>query len=163
LTIASSWPLPVPDYLIPLLQSRGGFALETHPHLDVLLEMAITAKRPDEVLRWYDKMDRRYRHLGHYADRTAAAVTSSHPERAIAIYREALDAQLPDANQTAYESATGYLKKLRPIYKAVGRENEWIALVASIRETYRNRPRFMDLLDGLEGRTIIQSARPRRR
>jgi hypothetical protein len=36
-------------------------------------------------------------------------------------------------------------------------------MVASIREKYRNRPRLMELLDGLEGRPIVQSARTRRK
>jgi hypothetical protein len=31
--------------------------------------------------------------------------------------------------------------------------------VASIREKYRNRPRFLEQLDRAEGRTIVQSAR----
>jgi hypothetical protein len=34
-----------------------------------------------------------------------------------------------------------------------------MALLADIREKYRNRPRFMELLDKLEGRTILQTQR----
>lgn len=52
---------------------------------------------------------------------------------------------------------------MRPIYQAMNREPEWAALVASIREKYRNRPRFLELLDGLEGQTIVESARAQRR
>jgi uncharacterized Zn finger protein len=162
-TIDASWPLPVPDYLVPLLESRGGYFVEPHPHLDVLLDMAIAARRPDEVLHWYEKIRSRTRHAAAYADRTAEAVASSHPERALAIYREALEAQLPHANQSAYESAVSYLRKMRPIYEQLNRTGEWTASIASIRESYRNRPRFMELLDNLEGRTIIQSVRPRRK
>jgi hypothetical protein len=36
-------------------------------------------------------------------------------------------------------------------------------LLTAIREKYRNRPRFMELLDGVDGRTIVQSTRPRRK
>lgn len=50
-----------------------------------------------------------------------------------------------------------------PIYGKRNRKSEWSALIASIRESYRNRPRFMELLDGLEGRTIMQSVRPKRK
>ena len=85
------------------------------------------------------------------------------PGTRLAIYTAALNAQLPHAQQSSYESATAYLRKLRPLYEALNRASEWTALVASIREKYRNRPRFMDLLDGLEGRSIVQSARTRRK
>jgi hypothetical protein len=53
------------------------------------------------------------------------------------------------------------LRKLRPLYEALNRSSEWTALVGSIREKYRNRPRFMELLDGLDGRSIVQAARTR--
>jgi uncharacterized Zn finger protein len=131
--------------------------------------MAIADKRPDEVLRWFDKMrsgPRRPDDYGAplaYAERVAAAVSAEYPERALEIYLAALNAQLPHAHYSAYEAAVGYLKKLRPIYEALGRAGEWTALLASIREKYRNRPRFMELLDRLDGRTIVQSARPRRK
>jgi hypothetical protein len=168
--IDPAWPLPVPDSLTPLLERRGQFDATPRPHLEVLLETAIAAKRPDEVLRWYGKMaagrpqaGAYYRGSFGYADRVAEAVAKSHPERAIAIYRDALNALLPQAQLSAYESAAVYLRKLRPIYEGMGRSGEWKALVASIRQTYGNRPRFMDILDAVEGRTIVQAARPRRR
>jgi uncharacterized Zn finger protein len=162
LGIDRSWPLPVPDYLIPHMVERNRYAMESRPHLDILLDMAIAAKQPDEVLRWYEKMRGPHSYRDHYADRVAAAVVGTYQEKALAIYREALEAQLPHASPSAYETAVGYLRKMRPIYDKLNRKGEWSALIASIRESYRNRPRFMELLDGLEGRTIIQSVRPRR-
>ena len=98
-----------------------------------------------------------------YGDRVAAAVAESHPERALGIYRRELDGTLPQAHVSAYESAAGYLKKMRPVMKALGRESEWVALLADIRLKHRNRPRFMEILDKLDGRTIVQSKRPSRR
>ncbi len=98
-----------------------------------------------------------------YADRVAEAVSASHPERSLDVYMAALNAQLPHAHPHAYESAAVYLRKLRPIYKALGRAGEWDALLASIRENYRNRPRFMEILDRLDGRTILDSAKPKRK
>jgi hypothetical protein len=73
-----------------------------------------------------------------------------------------LNAQLPHAQRSAYESATAYLKKPRPLYQTLNRASEWTALVASIREQSRNRPHFMELLDGFEGRSSVHSARPGR-
>ena len=169
--IEPQWPLPFPDYLLPFLDRPERYNPAPRPHLEILLEMALTAKRPDEVLRWFDKMQSAPRGPGYYqgpygygySDRVAEAVSAAYPERALAIYTAALNAQLPHAQQSSYESATAYLRKLRPLYEALNRASEWTALVASIREKYRNRPRFMDLLDGLEGRSIVQSARTRRK
>jgi uncharacterized Zn finger protein len=169
--IEPQWPLPFPDYLIPFVDRPGRDNPAPRPHLEVLLDMALAAKRPDEVLRWFDKMQSAPRGPGYYqgpyrsaySDRVAEAVSAAYPERALAIYTAALNALLPHAQQSAYESATAYLRKLRPLYQALNRASEWTALVASIREKYRNRPRFMDLLDGLEGRSIVQAARTRRK
>jgi uncharacterized Zn finger protein len=167
--IDPAWPLPVPDYLIPLLDRPGRYNSAPRPHLEVLLDMAIAAKRPDEVLRWFDKMRSAPKGPGYWnnppasADRVAAAVSAAYPERALEIYLAVLNAQLPHAQQSAYENAVGYLRKLRPLYGALDRASEWTALLGSIRDKYRNRPRFMELLDGVEGRTIVQSTRSRRK
>ena len=158
--IDPGWPLPVPDYLVPLVSRRHSYSPGHRPRLDVLLDMAIEAKLPDEILRWYEKMESASPNgAPHQADRVAAAIADVYPERSIGIYRYGLEVQLPHANTGAYEEAKRYLLKLRPLYQGVGRSAEWTALVNSIREKYRNRPRFMELLDNLDGKTIIESAR----
>lgn len=49
-------PLPVPDYLLPLMCQAKQVHATQGPHFDVLLNMAIDAKKPDDVLHGYDKM-----------------------------------------------------------------------------------------------------------
>ena len=168
LKIDPEWPLPVPEELIPFLEKTGLHDPGPRPHLDVLLDMAIAANRPDDVLRWYDAIRARSEASGHRsplakADEVAEAVSKTHPERAIETYLAALNAQLPHAQPSAYETATRYLRKLRPIFESIGRASEWTSLLASIRETYRNRPRFMELLDRLDGQTIVQASKARRK
>jgi len=171
LRIDPAWPLPLPDYLVPLLQPGPRAIAPPGPHYEVLLDMAIAAKEPDEVLRWFDKMPKGQKPFGGgwgfagsgTADRVAAAVAKSHPERALEIYRRHLDATLPQAQISAYESAAGYLKKMQPVMQSLGRQAEWVALLAGIREKYRNRPRFMEILDKLDGRTILQTQKAHRR
>ena len=171
LRIDAAWPLPVPNYLEPLFTRARAGGTAPRPHYDVLLDMAIAAKKPEEVLQWYDKMSAGQKRSGRgwgwaassHADRVAAAVAKSHPERALEIYRKGLDASLPHANISAYESAAAYLKRMQPIMKSLGRSDEWTALLSEIREKYRNRPRFMEILDKLEGRTVLQSQKARRR
>ena len=92
-TIDPRWPLPVPEYLIPLVSQPSPYDRGPRPRLDVLLELAIEANLPEEVLRWFDRMraeatrpsDRLS--VAPYADRVAEAVSSVYPERTIDIYR----------------------------------------------------------------------------
>lgn len=172
LVIDSDWPLPVPDYLRPSDKPRNPYNPGPRPHLDVLLRLAIEAKQPDEVLRWYDALraakktspyDYGYTPAAHYTNDVAEAVAETHPERALEIYRAGLDAQLPHADPTSYSAAAGYLRKMRPVYEALHRLDEWTELVADIREKYKRRPLFMEQLDGIEGRTIVESARKSRK
>jgi uncharacterized Zn finger protein len=155
-----------------MIRERDAGRVPTH-HFDVLLDMAIAAKRPDEVLHWYDKMTHgEKRSYGGYgwrgfgdstSDRVAEAVAKSHPERALEIYRRGLNANLPRAEMTAYEAAAFYLRKMRPVMDRLGQKNEWSALLAEIRQKYGNRPRFMEILDKVEGRTILDAHKAGRR
>ena len=161
------WPLPVPDCLAPLMRSDG--ATPARPHYDVLLDMAIADKRVDDVLHWYDRLGAKPPHasLGwrgggdFYADRVAEVVARSHPQRALDIYRRHLDANLTNAHIAAYETCASYLRKMKPIMKSLGCADEWTQLLEDIRLKYRNRPRFMEILERLNGRTILQSQRTR--
>lgn len=169
LVIDPSWPLPVPDYIVPLMFRAIPGRLTGEPHYDVLLDMAIANKKPDDVLHWYDKIQaerkRRKNEWGWHSrsneDAVAKAVAKTHPERALDIYQRKLDSFLPHAQISAYESAVIYLKNMRPIMKSLGREIQWKALLSEIRLKYGNRPRFMKILDNLEGHTIIETQKTR--
>jgi uncharacterized Zn finger protein len=169
LRVDSTWPLPMPDYLVPLLRPGSRSNALHGPHYHVLLDMAIAAKLPDDVLHWYDKIPKKQRQIGggwgwtgeETADRVAAAVAKSHPERALEIYQHGLGQFLPHANLSSYESAAAYLKRMRPIMKSLGREADWKKSLMEIRSKYGNRPRFIEILDKLEGRTILQTQKIR--
>jgi uncharacterized Zn finger protein len=165
LEVSAGWPLPVPPYLVPLFRHMAASHPSGRPHHDVLIEMAIADQRHDDVLRWYDAMiagQRQQKSIssrvgddGH-ADRVAAAVAESHPERALEIYRRRVDDNLQRAHVSAYESVAAYLRKMRPILQSLHREAEWSQALADIRLQYRNRPRFMEILDKLDTRPILQ-------
>lgn len=166
----AEWPLPMPAYLLPLLVNESGFRSAMGPHFDVLIEMAIADQRHDDVLHWHDAMLTGQKHRGNtswygsdgYGDRVAAAVAESHPERSLAIYRQRVDNHLPHAGVSAYEAVAGYLRKMRPILKALHREAEWDGVLADIRLRYKNRPKFMEILDKLDPRPIVEQKKARR-
>jgi len=65
---------------------------------------------------------------------------------------------LKEANRLSVD-----LKKMPPIMISLARQDEWSALLSEIREKYRKRPRFIEIPERLEGRTILQTQRARRR
>lgn len=164
------WPLPVPAYLLPLLSKEPRVRAAGGPHFDVLIDMAIADRRHDDVLRWYDAMQAGQKHRGSTVwfgsssdgDRVAAAVAESRPERSLAIYRQRVDDHLPHASASAYEAVAGYLRKMRPILQVLHREAEWDSLLADIRLRYKNRPKFMEILDKLDPRPIVEQRKARR-
>lgn len=169
--ISRDWPLPVPAYLMPLLQSEYQMRRTPSPYFDVLIDVAIADKRPDDVLHWYDKMcaERKpspYRDAwngpGAHADSVAQAVASSHPERSLEIYRQRVEQNLTHASVGAYETVASYLRKMRPIMKSIDREQEWKQLVEDIQIRYRNRPKFMEILDRLESKPILAMRKTKR-
>jgi uncharacterized Zn finger protein len=92
----------------------------------------------------------------------AAAVAKSHPDRALEIYRQRVNDNRTRAKVSTYEAVAAYLRKMRPILKSLHREDEWKQSLADIRLRYRNRPRFMEILDRLDSRSIVQSREARR-
>jgi uncharacterized Zn finger protein len=168
--VHKDWPLPVPHYLVPLFRRMITSQTSLGPHYDVLIDMAIADRRNDDVLRWYDATRAGqgpkatpspwFGHDG-YADRVAAAVSESHPERALAIYRKKVDDNLQRAHISAYESVAAYLRKMRPLLKRLHQEDEWNNILTDIRARYRNRPRFIEILGRLDAPPILTGQRPR--
>jgi uncharacterized Zn finger protein len=163
ITIKPSWPLPVPDYLLPLMTLEQRHS-QKRARYDVLLEMAIVDKQPAEVLRWYEVIVGQNKQGGLESwrwhvdiDRMASAIAPAYPERALEIHRNKLEAQLKQTGSTAYENCIVSLRAMRAIYKQLDREDYWTERVADIRHQYRNRPRFIEMLDKLAGKTIVES------
>lgn len=166
---AEDWPLPIPAFLVPLLRPDDHRRPSNGPHFDVLIDMAIADKRPDDALRWFDLLRAQRKQTAYgaswtspaaHADNVAEAVALSHPQRSLEIYRTQINQNLTHANVGAYETVAAYLRKMRPIMRSIDREHEWKQLVEEIRVGHRNRPRFMEILDRLEDRPIVATHKP---
>jgi uncharacterized Zn finger protein len=157
--------------LLPLFRDAAASHTSDRPHYDVLIDMAIADQRHDDVLRWYDAMRASQKQQrgfsswmggSDYADRVAAAVADSHPDRTLEIYRQRVDENLQRAHVSAYEAVAAYLRKMRPVLQSLHREAELTQTLAEIRLRHRNRPRFMEILDKLDSRPILQQRQARR-
>lgn len=126
---------------------------------DVLIDIAIDEKRPDEVLRWYDRRKPRSRgwHAGWFTeDRIAEAVVAKYPERAVAIWKQLAEEQIALTKPKAYEAAADYLRKVSRVLKQQGKEQDWQGYLAALRRAHERKRRLVETLDILAGRRIIE-------
>lgn len=152
----STLPWPLPDGgLKPAIERPAA----RPPMTDTLIDIAIAEKRPDEVLRWYDQRKPRPRgwDYGWFAeDRIAEAVMEAYPDRAVAIWKQLAERQIALTKPKAYEEAAGYLRKALRVQKQLGKEQEWLGYLASLRRANERKRRLVQILDTLSGRRIIE-------
>ncbi|NOT56800.1 MAG: SWIM zinc finger domain-containing protein, partial [Deltaproteobacteria bacterium] len=151
-----AWPLPACE--VPEI-GEGRTAMAA-PMRQALIDIAIDEKQPDEVLRWYDQPAPNKTSAWGYGwqddDRIATAVVSAHPDRAIAMWKKMVDAQIQQVQVRAYETAATYLRKIHSAYKKHDREQEWKDYLAALRQANLRRPRLVQILDGLTGKRIVE-------
>jgi hypothetical protein len=133
--------------------------------------MAIEDKRPADIIRWYEKLEGSpgrprpgdgewtggYGGRADYSSRVAEALSASHPEYALKLYRRGLDRALGAASESAYQESARLLRKIRGLLERLGRAGEWDDLLGMIRLQYKRRRNFMLILDDLEGGTIVEA------
>jgi len=88
-------------------------------------------------------------------------VASTHPERAVQIYRAAAERLIGRTHPNAYAEAGGLLRRVREILDSSGRSSEWPEILAEVRESHRRKRRLMEVQDGLEGKPIVRRKRSR--
>jgi uncharacterized Zn finger protein len=147
------WPFPSTDIATALeTPSRKEF-----PDTGTLLQIAIHEKRPDEVLRWYEAR-KKAKFLGSSLDESvAAAVQKSYPDVALEIWQKLAENQINLVKPAAYYVAATYLRKMKKLYTANGRVPEWEACVGAIRAKHKAKRTLMEVLDGLEGKRILDT------
>jgi uncharacterized Zn finger protein len=155
------WPLPI---LFTASRANDNRPDPYGPrlHFDVLLDLAIKEKRPDDALHWYGRMTERrpgaplgWYGADHVGGRVADAVADTHPDRALAIYRQIVEAHVDRTSPSAYQEALPYVRKVRKLYEKLGRGADWNEYLAGLRGEHRRKRKFMELLDRLDGKRIV--------
>jgi uncharacterized Zn finger protein len=149
-----SWPLPETGVTKDRESRKNEF-----PMADVLTDIAIEEKRPDDVLRWYDQLKSKKQIFwgedGYQEDKIAGAVVDLYPDRAIGIWRNLAEKQIALTQPKAYETAAVYLRKVHNFLKKLEKENEWKSYLSRLREANARKKRLIQILDHLESRRII--------
>jgi uncharacterized Zn finger protein len=150
------WPLPETGVIETVEGPERKF-----PLTDTLIDIAIAEKRPDDVIRWYDK--RKPKEIGWWErgfqdDRVAEAVADRYPDRALGIWKKLAENQIALTKPKAYGAAAGYLRKVHRVLKKLGREEEWQGYLAQLREANVRKRRLLEILDSLTGGRIVEGS-----
>ena len=127
----------------------------------VLIDLAIHEKQPGEALKWYDHLraTEKWHYVAHgslhgsLGTQVAEAVKGTHPDRAIEIWKSIAEGQIAVTQVKAYETAGTYLRKVRDLMVKRRRKGEWEAYLKALGEANRRKPRCVQMLDRLAGRT----------
>ena len=151
---AAEWPLPETPRLKPDPR-QSAWQEKLGPFFTVLIDLAIVEKRPADALHWYEcyrqeQKGNSWRSYDGHKSKVAEAVADTHPERAVALYREMVEDAINSGGPSGYEAAAPDLERIRDLLVARGREPEWTSYLAGLRATHGRKRRLMEVLDRVE-------------
>jgi uncharacterized Zn finger protein len=74
----------------------------------------------------------------------AKAAEEKYPRRAIEIYQRYVDTRIEWRGRDNYRTASQYLLSIRRLYQKMGKNNEWAAYIAELRERNAKLPALRD-------------------
>jgi uncharacterized Zn finger protein len=146
------WPLPKP-YVSSLVESKGYWS-QTQIE-DLMIDIAIYEKQFDEAV------DRFGNRVGYQimtdslARSLALAVSKSHPETSISIWKACALNDIARAKAEAYRDAGKHLRQLRKVYEEHQRLDEWQKYIKRLQIEHKRKTRLQEVLD-----TLLSSKTP---
>ena len=83
----------------------------------------------------------------HYQAQVAEAAEESYPDEAIRLYKIVVQRLIDGRGRENYQQATGYLARIRRLYQKQGREPEWQAYMATLRNSNKSLRALKEELD----------------
>ena len=154
-TDGQNWPLP-PTEVAHLYEETSPHKCE-FPKLEPLIRIAILEKRLDDVVELYRILPKE-RAWNRYAlhdlrdldNAVANAVSDSHTDIALSIWRSLVDTMIGFVKPEAYLEAQPYLRSMKSLYGRKKRLDEWKALISELRTTHKLKRRLMEILKAVE-------------
>ena len=84
----------------------------------------------------------------------AEAVSETHPQTSLDIWRAIAEGLIGQVKPKAYEEAVIYLRRMCKVYQETSRASDWQNLLFELRREHRAKRRLMEVLDGLSGKKI---------
>lgn len=149
------WPLPESGLDRPKPNRK-----DTFPMIFELIELAILEKKPDQVLKWYDRRPKgRFGWFGVDEDAIATAVQSHAPDRAVAMWKKKAEGLIAQVKPSAYREAAIYLRKAAAVMAEQQQQAQWDQYIRQLRKTHARKYRLMEILNGLEGKSVAKGKR----
>ncbi len=149
------WPLPESGLDRPDAGQPNRF-----PLVNDLVDIAIFEKKPDQVLRWYDRRPKgRFGWHGVDEDAIATAVQAHAPDRAVAVWKNKAERLIAQVKPSAYQEAAKYLRKAAKVMRRGKKPAEWEGYLKGLREQHARKRRLIEILDGLDGKPIVKKSR----
>lgn len=149
------WPLPESSLERPEADKRNRF-----PLIGDLIDIAILEKKPDQVLKWYDRRPKgHFGWLGVDEDAIANAVQAHAPDRAVAIWKNKAERLIAQVKPKVYQEAAKYLRKAGEVMARQNKQVQWDQYLSSLRATHARKRRLIEILDDWDRKPIIKKRR----
>jgi uncharacterized Zn finger protein len=146
------WPLPESGLDPPDADRRNRF-----PLVEVLIEIAILEKNPEQVLRWYDlRPDTHFGWYGVDEDTIALSVQDHAPDRAVDIWKNKAERLIAQVKPRAYRDAVKCLRKAGVVMIREKKSVQWEKYLKELRELHFRKRRLIEMLDGMDGKPIVK-------
>jgi uncharacterized Zn finger protein len=150
------WPLTAARHPLQTPLLRANVAL--------FIEIACDENEPDQALQWYGRLPRGRFDVPPYGleDRLAQSVVATHPDQAVAIWRNLADRNSDVSRPGQYGLAADYLMKIRRTLTDLGRDANWLQQLDAFRQQHGRKPKLLGLVAKMADGPVKREA-PRQR
>lgn len=152
------WPLPDTE-----LTKLNDYREQKPPFTKELIDISIYEKNIDEVLHWYEIYSKKNTPLWGWSweenidSKVADAIMYKYPERSIEIWKKIAENYIALKNPKWYLTAAQFLRKVQKTMKSNGKDTEWKRYLETLRAEHARKRRFIEILDSMTGKPIIDS------
>ncbi|NTW84421.1 MAG: SWIM zinc finger domain-containing protein [Chlorobiaceae bacterium] len=143
----AEWILPQPEVSRPKPPEKT--RLKLFPNLAILIDIAILEERSDDVVALFKELSKTSMCGRAISEQVAQAVSRSHPDISLKIWMITVSNLISEVKTHAYQEASGYLCKMREIYRQTDRLDEWNAMLVELRTRHKAKRRLIEILNEL--------------
>ncbi|MGB7923523.1 MAG: DUF6880 family protein [Pyrinomonadaceae bacterium] len=125
------------------VRARALATLEREKKIGALIEIALAEKDVARALELLPRVERQWGWRA-YRWEVAQAAEKSHPQAAIALYREMTERAIGERQRSSYQTAAEHLKRVKTLYERLGAQSDWAAYLQALRTQYANLPALQD-------------------
>ncbi len=149
----NGWPLPAPE--VEASTSSRLRSYQRFPDLETLINIAIMEKRTDDVVELYQRLGKTKRWSWETDKIVAQGVADTHPDLALAIWKDIVNSLIDQVKPKAYEEAAVYLRFMKKVYSRNHRLEDWQALLVGLRSRHKAKRRLIGVLDTLSKKKLV--------